>query len=198
MSCWAEGAEGASGGLPVSHHAPFRQLLSSGQGRAVPWLTRCPCAGDNDSRALQCRWEGRVALAECPVPQKARQTFAFKVRTGLDQRRETPSVPKQPLGGRDRTISGTVTTPVPGARRVVTARGLLGLTTDRITWLSPLRSPEGSERPCNLRVRSANTSFGSSGRRMTGQGGGKNCCAVSRCFFLAEGSLGKDRETMGD
>lgn len=72
-------------------------------GRAVPGLARCPSAGDNDSGALQRRREGRAALARRPVPHGARQTFAFKVRTGLDQRRETFSVPKQPPGGPDRT-----------------------------------------------------------------------------------------------
>lgn len=59
----------------------------------------------------------RNALANYPVSHRVQQTFSFKVRTGLDQRRETLSVPKQPLGGLDPEFSGSVTTPVSGLRQ---------------------------------------------------------------------------------
>lgn len=52
------------------------------------------------------------ALPSCPVLQRAQQTFSFKVRTGLGQRREILSVLEPPSGGQDPVLSGSVTTSV--------------------------------------------------------------------------------------
>lgn len=105
-------------GLPLNHHALLRQDLSPGKGRALPSAGRVSrqatpaglCFGTAAGAAPGEEGGQQSALANCPVSHGARQTFSFKVRTGLDQRRETLSVRKQPSGCLDPALSGSVAT----------------------------------------------------------------------------------------
>lgn len=124
----------------------FRQPLSPGrQGRAVPavrpQVTMTAALRSGAARGGQ--------PCPCPVPQRARRTFAFKVRTGLGQTRETLSCPQTAPRRTGPNAFGLGQRSVPGlcpgcAGRVVAAGGLLGLTTDGTAWLSPPRPAGGA------------------------------------------------------
>lgn len=192
MSCWAEGVTGvylsATTLLSASPCPRGRGELCPGSPGVCPQVTMT---------AGLCSAAERGGQPWPNVPSHTAHGKPLLLRSELVWTREGKPFLSQNSPQVDGTERFLARSPplCPGcAGRVVTARGLLGLTTDGTTRLSPPRPLAGSESLWNLCVRSANTSFG----RITPQGGGKKFCAVSRWFFLAEGSLGKDRETMGD
>lgn len=135
-------------------------LLSPGKGQALPSSGR----QSRQATTTAGLWFGmaagtvpgeeggrRSAPANWPISHRARQTFSFKVRTGLRQRRETLSVPKQAPGRSGPSAfwlsRNFGVRSVTSASCVVAAHGLLRLITDGACRLTPPRPPKTKREP---------------------------------------------------